>query len=85
MIAYFIMAIILVTIVIVLIRIITNKWMPSNNDDSSDDKTEITYTPYDDIIMGTNPDVKRDAPIKENDHQIDYVEKEDSKKKKRDK
>ncbi|MGP4072866.1 hypothetical protein ACTWQB_09970 [Piscibacillus sp. B03] len=78
MIAYFIMAIMLVTIVIVLIRMIKKKWKPSNNDDSSQDNTEISYTPYDDIIMGTKPDEKRDAPIKKNDNHIDYVEKDDT-------
>ncbi|WP_175615752.1 hypothetical protein [Piscibacillus halophilus] len=78
MVAYFFMVVILVTIIIVLIRMITKKWMPSNNYDSLDDNTEIRYTPYDDIIMGTTPDVRRDTPIKENNHHIDYVEEDDT-------
>lgn len=53
----------------IIYRMIKKKSTPSNN-----------YTPYDDITMGYKIDMKRDTPIEDSKHIIQYEEKAENNK-----
>lgn len=48
-------------------RMFKRKSIPSNR-----------YTPFDEVNLGNKIDVKRDAPIKDTKHHIEYEERTDS-------
>ncbi|RPF50603.1 hypothetical protein [Aquisalibacillus elongatus] len=78
MLGYVISLIIPILIIIVLFRNIKKDKKSSEHRDTNNYTTEdhslISYTPYDDITMGTVPEVKKDRPNEDTKHQVGYVE-----------
>ncbi|KQL52630.1 hypothetical protein AN964_03180 [Heyndrickxia shackletonii] len=62
---YFFILIIIVVIGVVCFRFFKRKSAPSNQ-----------YTPYDDITVGKKIEIKRDSPLHDTKHQIEYEEKD---------